>query len=307
MRILHPLCLTFVSTQALSFPIGQTTNATSFANSTDLTAAYSLGTNIDRRFGIGFTSVPARLNGLSTYMNILNYLTVEAQENFLGTLPQEPPATSLPAPYDNVRIEIKSANEQRIQRRFLVWGLYLALNHFSAKGFFWTAFQLEWNGEKVAALFFESKTENQLPSAANNSTTEYNNSALAGSDITLGDPVVYVDIQYEARGQTLSIAGVFIAMSAIVIELAGRSSGAKLRPFVSQDRDHRINFGFNYQEAQRSSPVINNAQTCQAVWQTANFLVDNRRYAEFSGSITLNGRYAASMLMLDFDTPRNSA
>ena len=274
------------------------------SNATDLSLAPLVAGAIDDRFTVDVVVVDDRLPGLSTYMNIVNVLVEQAQLGFAGTLAQEPPQWTLPPPYDNVKVQLTSTNGQRIERRFLVWGLYQAACYFANHGFLWTAFGLKWEGAKQAALIFESierpKTTTRgralaAPTGISN-LPETNNTSL-------GAPRVSIDLDYLAQGKSLKLQGVFVSIGAVLVELASRPINVKLTPFTSADKVARIHFGFDYEKVRRDSPRVTNSQAAVAVWQIANWIVDRRIFAELSGSINVNGRYAVGFLMLDFDTP----
>ncbi|MDI1490468.1 MAG: hypothetical protein OHK93_001671 [Ramalina farinacea] len=139
-------------------PPTQNNNTDALPIPNDLNPDNSTLTDIDARFRLIPSNPPATstpLQPISTYLNAITWLAHLAQSNFRSLAP--PSETQSVAPWTDVAITwTRQPSGGACETRFLIWGLWLALEWFrrNEEGFVANGFQLLWDAREVGTLAF---------------------------------------------------------------------------------------------------------------------------------------------------------
>ena len=264
------------------------------------------GPQIPERFTIESLAAKINLDEISTYTNIINLMTIQAQENFLGYIPVAAQTFRLPAPYDNVNITFEGIDGRPIQRRFLIYGLYMSIQHFTQTRLWWTVFTLIWDNQHVGVLAIKPYPVPPAPPLTGNTTARNNSNLQVLDGLSRVGPELSVDVNFAPRAAELGTKREYIMLASGLIHFAGANTQARVISFLCGEEYERVILKFCLPVVRRIG-YLSNGHGALVLWEIAKFLAREEQFMEVKAQVKLDSRLAATVTLLDYDTPSNDA
>ena len=229
---------------------------------------------VDPRFSIEPEDGPNSIDRISAYMNTIGLLVFLATEDFGGELMIQ--TISLPT-WSDIGIVVTTVNEHPLAMRIAIWGLFQAIYYMSEYGFTDGDIFLQWDGQRVGVVEFHLTSPDSLQAAGSNSL---NSTKIVGLEAECTSDTVY-----KPNGQDLSDAGIYVSLASALANMAEGDATDHMFEFARYIPEFQTRIGVK-PEPRSAPPKMSIANGIAAVWSTANFITRQRRYAEYSTSIS---------------------
>lgn len=291
-----------------AFPLSENATIWSDGEAQNLTLQGGKELGLDPSFSME-ASKPGkdRLNSLSSYMLTLLSLHDLALQDFKGDIIQAERWS--PAPWADTSITIIPRTQFRLPRRFVVWGLYQALNHFLEQGnaFFETQFFLCYKGIRIGQIDYKATKstpkddDGENLASANDTVTSFSTAADI-SPFTTPTPAF---LNKNTVATSISITssfvpnariikkppGIFTPLAAGLAHLAEQSATAKLDPFISDQPKFDTLLAVIY-EGRGSGirpPFFTVESGIEALWAMARFVARELQFREVAAVVRIQG------------------
>lgn len=262
------------NTNAISPQINGSFNGSSIPNQlVNATTGLTTGLGfVDPRLTIDPRVGQQAINSISAYMTTIGLLSTLAVEDFDGQMTSQSFRGRV---WPGVRVKVKGVDDRPLPRRFAIWGLLFCMIYMSKTSFTNDDIYLLWEGVRVGLVQYFHTREPNSPQAAGSPDS------LNGTEIAGLDDLSATQTFYKPNGKDLSRAGTYISLASALVQLAENEVGAPMPPV-----------GFNWWEfntritvsgaIRASPPHINVGNGLAMVWETAKYVTQQRRYAEYT-------------------------
>ena len=245
-------------------------------------------------FSIGYQPGIHRINGLSAYMNALYFMHDQSFLESRGRFRQ--PIRVSAQPWNNVAVICSPVEGgPPLERRFVVLGLFESIYYLAQHEFRSGVFTLKWDGNEVGYVVY---MPNPLPpgefvdSSNQSIQAQIEDTPSTASRVLNGTASnsIEIDPSYLSRAKVLSIPGVFLPLAKALVFLGAFKPADQCGSFEALDANYHTSIYLQDHEGEMGAPPATVGNFIDAMWETAKFVVDRRRFAELKIEITVVGR-----------------
>lgn len=258
--------------------------------------------DIDSRFSIQADVLGESLNEVSTAMNLLGAIRSLTEKAWFGTF-DDPLVWSL-QPWNDVSVVASPVPSlvSTFQRRYAIWGLYIAICKMVEDGAKSTIYTISWNASPVGVVAVSTSISGDLLELihrhpALNGTmslkTMDHNSTLPSSDVNdLADPSdLSLSVVYVERGRAITAKRMYGVLAKALVSAAGEPKDDQAQSEVVTK--------VGYQEwlqiiirgtVSRRSAILTNHRLVEAIWMLAKWLTANGMRREYTVIVRIGNK-----------------
>ena len=307
MAFLWKFWLLLFAVSAHSFPTSTIFNSSSEGDASENTHEEDGNLNTDPKFGLIAHPTDQKVNGLSTYMNVVKLLHDQSLQEFHDDMPPGVLRSSLP-PWNDVSISCLAPQGMVLPRRYVVWGLYQALNFLAKNSFKVTQFYLYYDDKPAGFILVTAKGQlnlgdgegtnmsmnaqlwEKIPNDPENGVKNPNNTT------TIANSAYDSDVSEVPNARVISIPGSFLLISAMLVRLAEHNAYAQLKNFDLYNNDFETYCAVqNAQAAEETHPPY--YAIIDGLWDMAKYMTEMRKFREIYADINNHGRFFARITL----------
>lgn len=281
-------------------------NARNFTFTEGIEVGISRGSvDIDPRFTMRGEVMDYTMTSHSIYMNAIAYMSTLSQADFYGNILTADIVSM--QPWDDVGISVIPTGRD-LQRRYVLWGIYKALDFVRARDWHAVNFYIMWDGITVGQLQLSSISPgrgditatcgNKTAPKTNFISPEWNGKIncinnLYSSDLDSASNSARITVSplYLSNARPLSADRIYNSMAGLITHIAQDGSSNRLDNLRWSEDDYDTDIDMtNVGPETMGSRTYTNGMSTKAMWKMALWIERQSRYDECKTQVKLSGR-----------------